>query len=93
MRVVEHALFVWHIPVDHITQWTDGCAAQYKVKGPFADISPRAAKDFNCILDSNFFGSWHANSPSDGESAVIKSGAARAIRSGKAVAEDLFAFC
>ena len=61
-RAVEHVRCVRHIPLDHIIQWADGCAPQYKSKGPFADVSC-AAQDYNCTLDRNFFGSRHGKGP------------------------------
>ena len=51
--------------IDHIIQWTDGCGAQYKSKGPFVDISC-ALQDLHCTLERNFFGSRHGKGPSDG---------------------------
>ena len=86
-RAVEHVRCVRHIPFDHIIQGTDGCAAQYRSKGPFVDVSC-AAQDYNCTLNKNFFG--HGKGSSDGESAVVKSGAARAIRPGTAVIQNAF---
>lgn len=44
----------------------------------FADISC-ALSDFGCTFERNFFGSHHGKGPSDGESAVINSGASRAV--------------
>ena len=83
------------LTVEHLVQWTDGCASQYKSKGPFADISC-ALDDLGCTLERNFFGSRHGKGPSDGESAVVKHGAATAIKTGAALindAKDLFDFC
>ena len=81
--------------ISHIVQWTDGCAAQYKSKGPFADIACSLV-DFNATLERNYFGSRHGKGPSDGESAVVKSHAASAVATGKAIiatAADFFQYC
>jgi len=81
--------------IEHIVQWTDDCAAQYKSKGPFSDISCSLI-DFGATLERNFFGSRHGKGPSDGESAVVKHHATSAIMTGKATiasAEDLFKYC
>ena len=59
-----------HLRLENSVQWTDGCASQYKSKGPFANISC-ALEDFGCTFEHNFFGSRHGKGPSDGESAVV----------------------
>ena len=94
LRAVEHLRDARNISLEHIVQWTDGCSSQYKSKGPFADIS-RALQDYGCTFERNFFGSRHGKGPADGESAVVKSSAMRAIKSGQVVtdAEGLFQFC
>lgn len=77
--------------ITHVNQWTDGCSAQYKSKGPFADIAC-ALTDYDATLERNFFGSRHGKGPSDGESAVVKRHAAAAVAAGRAIiatAEDL----
>lgn len=84
-----------NITLENIVQWTDGCASQYKSKGPFADVSC-AMDDFGCTFERNFFGSRHGKGPSDGESAVIKHHAATAIKTGAAFvndAKELFDYC
>ena len=81
--------------VERVVQSTDGCASQFKSRGPFADISC-ALQDFGCTMERNFFGSRHGKGPSDGESAVVKHHAATAIKSGTAIigdAKDLFDYC
>ena len=53
---VDHLRTVRGLEIKNIVQWTDGCGAQYKSKGPFADISC-ALSDFGCTFERNFFGS------------------------------------
>ena len=94
-RAVEHLKTARGVKVDHIVQWTDGCGSQYKSKGPFADISC-AIEDFGATMERNFFGSRHGKGPSDGESAVVKSHASRAVKAGNVVianAADLYGYC
>ena len=38
-RTMEHLQQVRHLQVSHVVQWSDGCGAQYKSKGPFADVA------------------------------------------------------
>ena len=94
LRAVEYLRDARKINLDHIIQWTDSCSSQCKSKGPFADIS-RALQDYGCTFERNFFGSHHGKGPADGESAVVKSSAMRAVKSGQVVtdAEGLFQFC
>jgi hypothetical protein len=94
-EAIRHLQEVRHLQLGHIIQFTDGCSAQYKSKGPFLDIS-NGCRDFGCLFERNFFGSRHGKGPSDGESAVVKSSATRAIKAGTAVissSEELFAYC
>lgn len=92
---MDHLKTIRGLSVEHAIQWSDGCAAQYKSKGPFSDIS-HTIQDFGCTWERNFFGSRHGKGASDGESAVVKHGAANAVKSGAANidnAKDLFDFC
>ena len=94
-EALRHLTDVHQLPVEHVIQWTDGCSAQYKSKGPFSDILC-ALTDFGCTLERNFFGSRHGKGPSDGESAVVKHHATTAIKAGAATicdAKDLFDYC
>ena len=54
------------LTVSHVIQWTDGCAAQYKSRGPFADIT-HSMEDLDATLERNFYGSRHGKGASDGE--------------------------
>lgn len=75
-----------------VLQWTDGCASQYKSKGPFADIAA-SGDDFNTRVERCFFGSRHGKGPCDGEAAVVKNHAATAVKARKAIiatARDFF---
>ncbi|KAK7100262.1 uncharacterized protein [Littorina saxatilis] len=92
---VEHLTGTRGLCLQRIIQWTDGCASQYKSKGPFADIS-HAFQDYGVAFERHFFGSRHGKGPSDGESAVIKSHAFNATKAGRAdiaTAEDLYYYC
>ena len=91
---MEHLRQKRGLTIDHFIQWTDGCAAQYKSKGPFADIS-NALSDLDSTLERNFFGSRHGKGPSDGEAAVVKKHTMTAIKAGAAVvssAEDMYSY-
>ncbi|GFR61936.1 Cc8L18.2-like protein [Elysia marginata] len=75
--------------------WSDGCASQYKSKGPFADLA-HFWQDFGLTAERHYFGSRHSKGASDGESAVVKSAATRAIKGNQAViatASDMFDLC
>ena len=62
-----------------LTQFTDGCSAQYKSRKPFLGIQ-QSVENIGMPIERNFFGSRHGKNPSDGESAVVKSGATRAVK-------------
>lgn len=75
--------------------FTDGCAAQYKSKWAFYSLSQTKNKS-GFEIERAFFGSRHGKGPSDGESAVIKSRAAAAVKSHMADitnAKEMFKFC
>ena len=94
-QAVQHLRGTRKVNLRHVIQWTDGCAAQYKSKGPFADIS-FANEDFDCTWERNFFGSRHGKGASDGESAVVKHHASSAVKAGTAVigsARELYEHC
>ena len=83
------------IPLAHVVEYSDGCAAHYKSRGPIADIS-FARVDYGVQLERAFFGSRHGKGPSDGVVGVVKSAVRRAVVSRRAVvntAEDMFSFC
>ena len=68
-------------------QFTDGCAAQFKSKKPFFDIQ-MSRSCFGIDTERHFFGSRHGKNPSDGEAAVVKSAAMRAIKCRRSVIQD-----
>lgn len=83
------------LKIDKQIQFSDGCASQYKSKGPFSDIS-HSFDDFGFQIERCYFGSSHGKGPSDGESAVVKRQASIAVAAGTAVitsAENLFRYC
>ena len=76
----------------HIHQWSDGCAAQYKGKRSFRDISARAKP----AITRNYFETSHGKSVCDGLGAITKNALAQAVLSGKAIipnAQSLFDYC
>ena len=85
------------LKVSREIQWSDGCASQYKSRTPFMDIS-HASHDLHVpLVERHFFGSRHGKNPCDGEGGVVKSAAARAIKSDDSVciqdANAFFDFC
>lgn len=79
------------LKIDRTIEWTDGCAAQYKAKAAFADISLQESS-----LERNFFETSHGKNVCDGLRAVVKNVCYQAVLSGKAVlgtAADVFSYC
>ena len=79
------------IPFSEVIVFSDGCAAQYKGKGSFADLSLK-----NIKIQRNFFGSDHGKSECDGEVGCINRAVDMAILGRKTVvadAEDLYTWC
>jgi len=71
--------------------YSDGCAAQYKSKGPFADLSLCQS-----AVSRNYFGSEHGKSACDAEIGVLNRSIDRAIIGKRVIInspEDLFEFC
>ena len=81
--------------MQRVIQWTDGCASQYKSKGPFSHIS-HATSDLDCAqFERHFFGSRHGKGPSDGTSGLIKHHIDSAVKANQAVvsnAEEMFQY-
>lgn len=78
-------------PIDKIIEFTDGCAAQYKGKNVFYDISVQKSQ----TLQRNFFETSHGKSVCDGLGAVIKRSCYQEVVSEKRIikdAKDLFDF-
>lgn len=89
--VKEHLTEEMGQPPNRYIIFSDGCSAQYKSKGPFADLS-LVATDTN----RNFFGSEHGKNECDGEIGVVNQAIDRAIIGNKVVinnAEEMFQFC
>lgn len=61
------------IPLLYLHEWTDGCAAQYKCAGAFADIGSLGV---GCCR--NFFGTAHAKGEQDSAGGVVKAAVRRA---------------
>ena len=64
--------------VHTIHQWTDGCAAQYKCRHSFSDISQAESK-INAKLTRNYFETSHGKGPCDGLGGIIKRKVSNAI--------------
>ncbi|XP_072015461.1 uncharacterized protein [Amphiura filiformis] len=82
------------LTLQKLYRYSDGCGQQYKSKGPFSDIS-YSIDDYGFPIEHFFAGSRHGKGPSDGESAVIKSRATIAVKSGAAIikhAKELHTF-
>ena len=82
------------IQFEKVVEFSDGCPAQFKSRGPFADIS-YATVDLWVMLERHFFDSRHGKIDSDGASGVIKSSVHRAELAGRCVisnAEDLYVY-
>ena len=83
------------IQFEKVIEFSDGCPAQFKSRGPFADIS-YATVDLGVMLERHFFGSRHGKNDSDWASGVIKYSVRRAVLAGHCVitnAEDLYDYC
>ena len=90
----EHLKQVRGLTIQKEIQMTDGCAAQYKSKTPFTDIS-FSMEDHGFTVERHYYGSRHGKGPSDGAGAVVKSGARRAVMGMNCIindAEDLYRF-
>jgi hypothetical protein len=90
----EHLTKVRGLTIEAQIQLTDGCAAQYKSKVPFTDIS-FCKKDLGCLVERHFYGSRHGKGPSDGAGAVLKSAVRRVVMGRNIVvnnSKDLFEF-
>lgn len=90
----EHLKTKRNLQILKAVRFSDGCSAQYKSKGPIADIA-HSEVDNKFPTQHNYFGSRHGKGPSDGESAVIKSQASAAVKSGEhtiATAWDMYSF-
>ena len=89
-----HLKHTRNININTMYRFSDGCSSQYKSKGPISDIS-YAVEDFGHKISHNYYGTRHGKGASDGEGAVIKSQASRAVLSGTAIIanpKDLYDF-
>jgi hypothetical protein len=80
------------VKVEEINLWTDGCAAQYKGKKAFADISLRNQPK----VTRKYFETAHGKNVCDGLGATVKNACFRAVVRNRRViggAKDLFDFC
>ncbi len=68
--------------ITQMFQFSDCCAAQYRCRTSFADIS-FSHKDMGLKVQRNYFESSHGKSPADGQGAVIKRAATMAVTSSR----------
>ena len=59
------------ISFDRVFEFTDGCASQYKLRGPMVDLS-FGFKDFAIVRERICFGSCHGKGPCDTAGGVVK---------------------
>lgn len=72
VRILGTHISIHYPAVKTLKFWSDGCASQYKSKGPLRNIANSfGLNGFSIVW--NFFGSRHGKGESDGESAVVKS--------------------
>ena len=89
--VDQHIRTQIEIEPEKMVVFSDGCAAQYKSKGPFADLSL-----MNTPVSRNFYGSEHGKSACDAEIGILNRLIDRAIIGKKVVinnSKDLFNYC
>ena len=80
-----------NVEISVLHEFSDGCAAQYKGKNSFCDISMATIK-----TTRNFFETSHGKSVCDGLGSIVKNCAVKAVMSGKVVIPDaktLYNFC
>lgn len=71
--------------------FSDGCASQYKSKGPLADLSIRTHE-----VNRNYYGSEHGKGQGDGEIGVLNRALDCAVMGRKLIintAEDMYSWC
>ncbi len=93
-KLAKHLTQTRKLPLQTLHRYSDGCACQYKSKGPFSDVS-YATEDFSFKIQHHFYGTRHGKGASDGDGAVIKSQATRSVMAGTTVisnAGDLYTF-
>jgi len=82
-------------PVTKLHQFTDGCAAQYKGRQAFTDMT-FSSDDLGVDTVRNIFESGHGKGPCDGLGATVKHSARQAVLQHRAKirdAKELFAYC
>ena len=67
-----------------VNEFTDGCAAQYKGKNAFYDLSLNQSP----VIQRNFFETSHGKSVCDGLGAVVKMSCFQEVVSGKIIIKD-----
>ncbi|XP_070550272.1 uncharacterized protein [Ptychodera flava] len=95
IKVNDHLRITRELHPDKMVIFSDGCAAQYKSRTPFADVS-FAEEDLMCTMERNYFGSRHGKGPCDGEGGVVKAALTRAVKNEHLIpasAQAVFTFC
>lgn len=84
------------VEVNKVHQWTDGCAAQYKGRHSFAEISLAETKN-NVTVVRNIYETSHGKGPCDGLGDKIKKKVSNAVLQNNNIsvssASDLLRFC
>ena len=91
-EVMQHLKVMREIQFEHVYVISDGCAAHYKSKVPFMDISC-SIDDHQVTMERCFYGSRHGKNRCDGEAGVLKSMATRAVKNRETTiqrAEDFY---
>ena len=81
------------LKIEKIIECTDGCTSQYKCCSSFLNLSLRSE---NIPVTRTYFGPHHGKNRCDGEGAVIKSNATKAVQSLETViqnATDMAEYC
>jgi hypothetical protein len=77
-KAEDHLKETRNINMEHVVQFSDGCASQYKCKFAFYDVS-ESEKNFHHSTERSFFGSRHGKGPCDACIGVVKSNIRNAV--------------
>ena len=78
-KVIHHLKVTRNANFEHAYVISDGCAAQYKSRVPFMDVSC-SLDDYGITIERCFYGSRHGKNRCDGEAGVLKSKATRSVK-------------
>ena len=95
IKAFQHLVTEQGLAIARVIQFSDGCAAQYKSKVPFADVAQSVQSvGFQC--ERHYYGSRHGKGPADGTGGWLKTAARNAVAADTASiqnANDLKVFC